>query len=41
MIKKILKLFKNRKKSKTKAAKEIKKNNKAEVINFIVSLKLK
>ena len=35
MIKKILKLFKNRKKSKKKAAKEIKKNNKAEVINFI------
>ena len=35
MIKKILKLFKNRKKYKTKAAKEIKKNNKAEVINFI------
>ena len=35
MIKKILKLFKNRKKSKTKAAKEIKKNNKADVINFI------
>ena len=35
MIKKILKLIKNRKKSKTKAAKEIKKNNKAEVINFI------
>tara|TARA_B100000035_G_C20825569_1_gene476325 strand:+ start:170 stop:616 length:447 start_codon:yes stop_codon:yes gene_type:complete len=35
MIKKILKLFKNKKKSKTKVAKEIKKNKKAEVINFI------
>jgi len=35
MIKKIFRLFKKKKKSKTRLQKEIKKNNKAEVINFI------
>ena len=35
MIKKIFKLLKKKKKSQTKVEKEIKKNNKAEVINFI------
>ena len=39
MIKKKFRLFKKKKKSKTRLQKEIIKNNKAEVINFIISQK--